>query len=187
MSHKIVFLDRETLDANVRTPNFPHDYKEYAQTAQDQVVERCAIQLAEGRLEVDLAFAAADGDRELILAVELLHIEADVDRYVLQNADMPGFSRKEQTILSQLVLGHRGDVRKMSEIIGNNQMMWFAVLSLRLAALFCRARLPVTLPPFTRLRPRDNAKQQAKIVARFPRGRSVCRRRGGRQSTQFRE
>ena len=72
--------------------------------------------------------------------------------YILENADMPGFSRKEQTILSQLVLGHRGDVRKMSEIIGNNQMMWFAVLSLRLAALFCRARLPVTLPPFTRLR-----------------------------------
>ena len=65
---------------------------------------------------------------------------------------MPGFSRKEQAILSQLVLGHRGDVRKMSEIIGSNQMMWFAILSLRLAALFCRARLPVTLPPFTRLR-----------------------------------
>lgn len=40
MSHKIVFLDRETLDANVRTPNFPHDYKEYAQTSQDEVVER---------------------------------------------------------------------------------------------------------------------------------------------------
>lgn len=40
MSHKIVFLDRETLDANVRKPNFPHDYAEYAQTAPDQIVER---------------------------------------------------------------------------------------------------------------------------------------------------
>lgn len=40
MSHKIVFLDRETLDANVRKPNFPHEYTEYAQTAPDQVVER---------------------------------------------------------------------------------------------------------------------------------------------------
>ena len=30
MSHKIVFLDRETLDANVRKPNFPHEYVEYA-------------------------------------------------------------------------------------------------------------------------------------------------------------
>jgi glycerate dehydrogenase len=40
MSHKIVFLDRETLDAHVREPNFPHEYTEYAQTSPDQVVER---------------------------------------------------------------------------------------------------------------------------------------------------
>ena len=40
MSHKIVFLDRETLDANVRKPNFPHEYTEYAQTAPDQIIER---------------------------------------------------------------------------------------------------------------------------------------------------
>jgi glycerate dehydrogenase len=40
MSHKIVFLDRETLDANVRKPNFPHEYTEHAQTASDQIVER---------------------------------------------------------------------------------------------------------------------------------------------------
>jgi glycerate dehydrogenase len=40
MSHKIVFLDRETLDANVRIPNFPHEYTEYAQTPVDQIVER---------------------------------------------------------------------------------------------------------------------------------------------------
>jgi glycerate dehydrogenase len=40
MSHKIVFLDRETLDANVRIPNFPHEYTEYAQTSVDQIVER---------------------------------------------------------------------------------------------------------------------------------------------------
>lgn len=40
MSHKIVFLDRETLDAVVRKPNFPHDYVEYAQTAPGEIVER---------------------------------------------------------------------------------------------------------------------------------------------------
>ena len=40
MSHKIVFLDRETLDANLRKPNFPHEYTEYAQTAPSEVVLR---------------------------------------------------------------------------------------------------------------------------------------------------
>ncbi|MBY6240939.1 D-2-hydroxyacid dehydrogenase [Methylosinus sp. Sm6] len=40
MSHKIVFLDRETLDADLRKPNFPHDYVEYAQSSPADVVER---------------------------------------------------------------------------------------------------------------------------------------------------
>ncbi len=40
MSHSIVFLDRSTLEANVRAPDFPHSYKEYDVTAPDQVVER---------------------------------------------------------------------------------------------------------------------------------------------------
>jgi glycerate dehydrogenase len=40
MSHTIVFLDRETLDARVREFSFPHAYKEYDVTAPDQIVER---------------------------------------------------------------------------------------------------------------------------------------------------
>ncbi len=40
MQHSIVFLDRSTLEANVRAPNFPHSYKEYDVTAPDQIVER---------------------------------------------------------------------------------------------------------------------------------------------------
>ncbi|WP_410824784.1 D-2-hydroxyacid dehydrogenase [Methylobacterium oryzisoli] len=42
MSHTIVFLDRETLDAQVREFSFPHTYKEYDVTAPDQIVERLA-------------------------------------------------------------------------------------------------------------------------------------------------
>lgn len=40
MPHNIVFLDRSTLDARVRTPNFPHTYKEYDVTEPSQIVER---------------------------------------------------------------------------------------------------------------------------------------------------
>lgn len=42
MQHSIVFLDRSTLEANLRTPNFPHSYKEYQTTAVDEIVERLA-------------------------------------------------------------------------------------------------------------------------------------------------
>lgn len=40
MQHSIVFLDRETLGAELRTPNFPHSYREYAVTRGQEVVER---------------------------------------------------------------------------------------------------------------------------------------------------
>ena len=69
--------------------------------------------------------------------------------YILEHSDMPGFSRKEQTVLAQLVLGHRGDLKKMTEIAGSNKMLWSVLLSLRLAALLCRSRLSPELPEQT--------------------------------------
>lgn len=59
--------------------------------------------------------------------------------YILSNADMPGFSRREQTQLATIVLGHRGDMGKMLKEV-SDEMLWPAVLALRLAALFCRSR-----------------------------------------------
>ena len=41
MEHAIIFLDRESVDANVRKPSFPHTYKEYDSTwTPDEIVER---------------------------------------------------------------------------------------------------------------------------------------------------
>jgi len=40
MQHSIVFLDRGTLGARMRTPNFRHTYREYAVTRGSEVVER---------------------------------------------------------------------------------------------------------------------------------------------------
>ncbi|MGH6822763.1 MAG: glycerate dehydrogenase, partial [Methylocella sp.] len=40
MQHSIVFLDRSTLEANLRTPKFPHSYQEYAVTSASEIVDR---------------------------------------------------------------------------------------------------------------------------------------------------
>jgi glycerate dehydrogenase len=40
LQHSIVFLDRSTLEANLRSPAFPHSYKEYAVTSPEEVVPR---------------------------------------------------------------------------------------------------------------------------------------------------
>jgi glycerate dehydrogenase len=40
VQHSIAFLDRSTLEAKLRAPNFPHSYKEYAVTAVDEILDR---------------------------------------------------------------------------------------------------------------------------------------------------
>ena len=41
MQHAIVFLDRESVGANVRKPNFPHSYEEHQSTwTQDEILDR---------------------------------------------------------------------------------------------------------------------------------------------------
>ena len=65
--------------------------------------------------------------------------------YIVANADMPGFSRMEQSQLARLVLAHRGKLAKledMSPVPGE----WELVFCLRLASLFCRSRTALDLP-----------------------------------------
>lgn len=65
--------------------------------------------------------------------------------YILQHADMPGFSRREQVWLSRLVLAHAGSLSKLASL-ELKPAEWDSVLCLRLAVLFYRARLD-EVPP----------------------------------------
>jgi exopolyphosphatase/guanosine-5'-triphosphate,3'-diphosphate pyrophosphatase len=59
--------------------------------------------------------------------------------YILGNADMPGFSQRDQARLSRLVQAHRGKLEwVLSGIVAPND--WLLIFSLRLAALLHRAR-----------------------------------------------
>jgi exopolyphosphatase/guanosine-5'-triphosphate,3'-diphosphate pyrophosphatase len=59
--------------------------------------------------------------------------------YVLEHADAPGFATPEQHHLSQLVLGHRGKLKKLDDAMLD---AGFAeqLLALRLAVILCHAR-----------------------------------------------
>ena len=59
--------------------------------------------------------------------------------YILANADMPGFSKKEQARLSLLALAQRGNLGKLQGQLKNAEDHALA-MSLRLAVLFCRNR-----------------------------------------------
>jgi exopolyphosphatase/guanosine-5'-triphosphate,3'-diphosphate pyrophosphatase len=65
--------------------------------------------------------------------------------YILANADMPGFSKKEQARLSLLALAHRGGLEKLQGSLTRGEDLALA-MCLRLAALFYRNRSDTKLP-----------------------------------------
>ena len=65
--------------------------------------------------------------------------------YILANADMPGFSKKEQARLSLLALAHRGNLKKLQGMLSDEEDCVLA-MSLRLAVLFYRNRSDIVLP-----------------------------------------
>ena len=67
--------------------------------------------------------------------------------YILDNADLPGFSMSELHRLSQLILGHRGKLKKLEVELKNPEFM-IQLMSLRIAAILCHARRDPDLKGF---------------------------------------
>jgi exopolyphosphatase/guanosine-5'-triphosphate,3'-diphosphate pyrophosphatase len=121
----------------------------HVDAAQAERVRRLALTiydaLAPGRERED------DADRLLLewaaeIGLSIEHAQYHKhSAYVLQNADMPGFSRMEQQRLARVVLAHRGKLGKMHDE-GLEKDDWPLVFALRLASLILRRRADVKLP-----------------------------------------
>ena len=59
--------------------------------------------------------------------------------YILDHVEAPGFATNELHVLSQLVLGHRGKLRKIEPAL-ESELFTAQLLALRLAVLLCHAR-----------------------------------------------
>lgn len=64
--------------------------------------------------------------------------------YMIENADLPGFTTREQRMMSRLVLAQKGNLRKVSDGLANGDFAK-AVLALRLAVMFMHARIDVDI------------------------------------------
>ncbi|MET3131256.1 exopolyphosphatase/guanosine-5'-triphosphate,3'-diphosphate pyrophosphatase [Oxalobacteraceae bacterium GrIS 1.11] len=60
--------------------------------------------------------------------------------YIVENADLPGFTTREQKIMSKLLMAQKGNLRKISDALAEPDFAK-AVLALRLAILFMHARI----------------------------------------------
>ena len=118
-------------------------------TAQAARVKQTAITLFKGVLDKSTCEAdrALRLERKLGWAAHLLEIGTRISHsdfhkhgaYILDNADLPGFSMLELHRLSQLILGHRGKLKKLEIELKNPEFM-IQLMSLRIAAILCHAR-----------------------------------------------
>jgi exopolyphosphatase/guanosine-5'-triphosphate,3'-diphosphate pyrophosphatase len=117
--------------------------------AQAERVQKTATTLFKSILdkesvEPDLAIRL---EKKLSWAAHLLEIGTRISHsdfhkhgaYILDNADLPGFSMSELHRLSQLILGHRGKLKKL-ELEAKDSDFIAQLISLRIAAILCHAR-----------------------------------------------
>ena len=64
--------------------------------------------------------------------------------YLIENADLAGFSARDQRKMSRLILGQKGNLRKLDDTLTEPDALK-AVLALRLAVMFMHARVAVDL------------------------------------------
>ena len=111
-----------------------------------RLADRLARQFMEGQAGEDalrlLGWAASLHEIGISVAHSGYHKHT---AYILANADMPGFSRKEQSQLSLLALAHRGGLEKMRGLLNTPEVLAQA-MALRLAALMYRNRSDAKLP-----------------------------------------
>ena len=88
--------------------------------------------------------------------------------YLIENADLPGFTTREQRVMSTLILAQKGNLRKINDALDDPDFAK-AVLALRLALIFMHARIEVT-PDAMRVRMKSRIELEIRrdLVAHHP-------------------
>jgi len=64
--------------------------------------------------------------------------------YIVENADLSGFTTREQRLMSTLILAQKGNLRKIGDALSEADFAK-AVLALRLSLLFMHARIEIDM------------------------------------------
>jgi exopolyphosphatase/guanosine-5'-triphosphate,3'-diphosphate pyrophosphatase len=121
--------------------------------AQAERVTRMALALYDQARPSTAGEAAVTVRRHLEWAARLHEIGASIAQanfhkhsaYIVANADLPGFSKREQAELATLILSQRGRLAKVTVALTQERSLVLPILCLRLAVLLARSRR--TAPP----------------------------------------
>ncbi len=88
--------------------------------------------------------------------------------YMIENADLPGFTTREQRTMSRLLLAQKGNLRKVAEFLSDSDFARAAV-ALRLAIVFMHARVAVPeAAPKLRMKNRIELELPRELVSGHP-------------------
>jgi exopolyphosphatase / guanosine-5'-triphosphate,3'-diphosphate pyrophosphatase len=160
LRHGVLYdlLDRDSVATDIRSQSVQRLGKRFETDAhQAQRVGQVAVQFFE-----QLQMSASDSPelrqrhaRKLNWAAQLHEIGALISHsdchkhsaYIIDNADVAGFTQGELHRLSLLVLGHKGKLRKLEADFSDTPFVQ-QLICLRLAVLLCHARVPPHLKGF---------------------------------------
>ncbi len=128
----------------------------HVDTRQSDRVKRAALEffaqldLPDGPEKQDLARTLGWAANLHEIGISIAH--ADYHKhsaYILEHADMPGFSNDDQAVLALFALGHQGKIGKL-QVLEPTRAKWLTLFCLRLAVLLSRRRddpesLPITI------------------------------------------
>ena len=141
-------LDRESPQADVRSRMVDWLTRRFgADLLQAERVSRTSQKLLQAMLERESPEDVARHLRKVHWAAQLHEVGMRISHsdyhkhgaYILDNTDLPGFTIDELHRLSQLVLGHRGKLRKLeTELL--DPLFVQQLMALRLSVILCHAR-----------------------------------------------
>jgi len=120
--------------------------------AQSERVAQAALNL----FRAIVPSAAEESVKHLLIAAQLHEVGTAVSHgdyhkhsaYLIEHGDLPGFSTFDQRNIAELVLGHRGNLRKVSALLEEPERA-AALLALRLAVILHHARRDVVFERWT--------------------------------------
>jgi len=131
----------------------------------DRIQERFAVDRQQAARVRDIALklydaidppASDEGRKRLQWACDLHEVGCAISRsdyhkhssYLIEHADLAGFSTSDQEHIGVLALAQRGNLRKVAEALADPELVG-KILALRLAVVLCHARRGVELPAWT--------------------------------------
>ncbi len=150
LRHGVLYdlIDREHDQTDVRSATVSRLAAKFdTDTVQAKRISQVASQLFKQACAGQSPKESARTQRKLHWAAQLHEIGSQISHsdyhkhgaYILDNADAPGFALPELHRLSQLVLGHRGKLRKL-ELNVDDSAFIDQLVCLRLAVILCHAR-----------------------------------------------